>query len=105
MAILNSPIDGLPVICTIRHYARDLTFDLFEQNWYLPGIMHIVTGEHAGDDLARIRIDGHMQFAPGQLGAAVLLRIPFAASKQLQTRAVDHEVESMRFCGEECRQA
>src|ERR671916_28612 len=68
-------IHRLAVIRTIRRHGRDLALDLPEQRRDLTSVVSGIVGQHAGDALASVGIDGEMQLAPGPARPAVLLLV------------------------------
>src|SRR3954469_5679926 len=86
-------VHGLAVIRTVRCHGGDLALDLPEQRRDLTSVVSGIVGQHAGDNLASVGINGEMQLAPGPARPAVLLRIPLALAEQLQPGAVDHQVQ------------
>src|SRR3954454_15405715 len=88
----NRLVQGLAVMRTIRRYGRDLALDLPEQRRDLTSVVSGIVGQHGGDNLASIAVNGEMQLAPGPACPAVLLLIPLALAEELQPGAIDHQV-------------
>ncbi len=86
-------VAGFTIIRAVGGDAGDLALDLLEQDRQLAGIVGLLVGQGVSDDLAGLGVEGDVQFPPGARRSAVLLLLPFAATEQLQSGAVDHEVQ------------
>jgi hypothetical protein len=60
----DNGVDCLLVVRSVRNERRDVTVDLIEQCADLQRIIYVVGRQCDGDDLAGIRIDADVQFAP-----------------------------------------
>jgi len=81
------------IIGAVRRHGRDYTLSLPKQGRHLGDIVGVTLGQHVGRDLACVGIDSEVQLAPFAARPAVLFSIPLALTEQLQTRAVQHQVD------------
>ena len=94
MTISHSVVDSLTIICAVRYHRHDARCDLIKKTHYLRYVADTVLRQFNGDDFMRFGIDAEMQFAPTPRGTNTTLLIqPFALAIDLQTRAVDEEME------------
>src|SRR3954470_16269383 len=84
LAAGDSLVHGLAVVRAVGRHGRDLALDLPEQRRHLTGIIDSIVGQHAGDELAGIGIDGDMELAPGPARPTVLLLVPLALAEELE---------------------
>jgi hypothetical protein len=91
--VLRWPGTRFAIVSTIRHDARDLALDLLEQDRHLAGVSSLTAGQRTRGYLAGLGINRGVQLAPGPASSAVLLAVPLALSEQLQTRAVEQQVQ------------
>ena len=89
----NDLVHRFAIVRTVRHHGDDLALERLEQRRDLTGIIRGIVGQHAGDDLAGAGIDRDVELAPGPARPAVLLFIPLALAEELQTGAVDHQLQ------------
>ncbi|WGF90821.1 hypothetical protein [Marinivivus vitaminiproducens] len=92
-----------PITCRLasdvvaaRRWHAQSALGLFEQSRQLVGIVGIVgilVGEAVSDKFARLGVVGDVQFPSGARGSTVLLLLSLVAAEQIQTGAVDHEVQ------------
>jgi hypothetical protein len=70
--------------------------DLVEQRADLRAIVHLFAGQRRGHDLAGVGMDTEMELAPGAAGlGAMFLNQPLARTAQLQSRAVNQQVDRL----------
>ncbi len=73
-----------------------MPLDVPEQKRHLCGVVGAAVGQHVGGDLTGAGGHGEMQLAPVPSGPAVLGGISLTLAEQLQTHAVQHEVDRAR---------
>ena len=64
MSFLDSRIDIGAVIGAIAHEHANRAIHLIEQRGNLRAVVDVTTGQRAGGNLARDRVQADMQFAP-----------------------------------------
>jgi uncharacterized Zn-finger protein len=90
----NSVIDDLAIICPVCRHRRNVSIDLVEKVRQFGDVTDIIRRQFRRDNFMRTRIDSKMQLAPSPARAdAVFLIEPFALAVNLQTGAVDQQMQ------------
>lgn len=94
VALGNGVIDGLAIVRTVCRQRRNVSINQIKQVGQFGGVTDIIGCQFHGDDFMRIGIDTEMQLAPSPTRTnAVLLIEPFAFAGNLQSRAVDQQMQ------------
>src|SRR3984885_6219790 len=94
MTFANRLADLILIVGAVGSEGSDGIGDLVEQSVSHRSILDILPGHRDGDDLAAGGIAADMQLAPrSAAGRAVLFDQPFASAAQLQTGAVQEQMQ------------
>jgi len=93
----NSVVDSLAIVRPVCRHRRDVIVDLIKEVWQCGDVADIIGRQFRRDDFMRIGIDTEVQLTPPAAGPdAVLLIEPFALAINLQSSAIDQQMQ--RLC-------
>ena len=100
MTFGNSIVNGLTIISAVRGQRRDVSADLVKQIRYFGNVTDIIRRQLDRDDFMRDGIHPKVQLTPPPARPdAVSLVEPFALAVNLETGAVDQEVQRLLAIG------
>jgi hypothetical protein len=96
MTLDSGVVDDLAIVRSICRHRRNVSADLIKEGRHFGDVADIVQRQFHCDNLMSVAVDTEMQLAPTPARAdAVFLIEPFALAVNLQTRAVDQEVQRL----------
>ena len=94
MTLGNSVVGDLAIVRPVCRHRRNLSTDLIKEIWQFGAVADIIRRQFHRDDFMRIGIDTQMQLAPPPTRPdAVFLIEPFALAVNLQTSAVNQQMQ------------